>query len=109
MEELLEHPQHAEFQEDYANHIAKLEELERSTAENLAASTTLPEIIDDLNDKTRHSLWVIQSHSPDDLREFSHNLGSELYESRRLNGVIDPIVGFIFDEADEFIRAGGQR
>ena len=108
LEKLLEHPQHAEFQEDYANHIAKLEELERSTAENLAASTTLPEIIDDLNDKTRHSLWVIQSHSPDDLREFSHNLGSELYESRRLNGVIDPIVGFIFDEADEFIRAGGR-
>ncbi len=108
LEELLEQPQYVEFQEDYANHIAKLEELERSTAENLAASTTLPEIIDDLNDKTRHSLWVIQSHSPDDLREFSHNLGSELYESRRLNGVIDPIVGFIFDEADEFIRAGGR-
>lgn len=108
LEELLEHPQHAEFQDDYANHIAKLEELERSTAENLAASTTLPEIIDDLNDNTHKSLWIIQSHSPDDLREFSHNLGSELYESRRLNGVIDPIVGFIFDEADEFIRAGGR-
>ena len=108
LEELLERPQYSEFQEDYAHHISKLEELERSTAENLAASTTLPEIVDDLNDKTRHSLWVIQSHSPDDLREFSHNLGSELYESRRLNGVIDPIVGFIFDEADEFIRAGGR-
>ena len=104
---LLEQQEYAEFQEDYTNHISKLEELERSTAENLTASTTLPEIIDDLNDKSRHSLWIIQSHRPDDLREFSHNLGNELYESRRLNGVIDPTVGFIFDEADEFIRQRG--
>ena len=66
LQELLEQPEHAEFLEDYANHISKLEELERSTAELLAASITLPEIIDDLNDKTRHSLWIIQSHSPND-------------------------------------------
>ena len=110
LEKLLEQQQYEEFREegDFANHISKLEELERSTAEHLAASTTLPEIIADLNDKTRHSLWIIQSHSPDDLREFSHNLGSELYESRRLSGVIDPSVSFIFDEADEFIRSGGR-
>lgn len=105
---LLEQQEYAEFKEDYASHISKLEELERSTAENLAAGITLPEIIDDLNDKARHSLWIIQAHRPEDLREFSHNLGNELYESRRLNGVIDPTVGFIFDEADEFIRAGGK-
>ena len=108
LQELLEQPEHAEFLEDYANHISKLEELERSTAELLAASITLPEIIDDLNDKTRHSLWIIQSHSPNDLRDFSYNLGNELYERRRLNGIIDPIVSFVFDEADEFIRAGGK-
>ena len=96
------------FLEDYANHISKLKELERSTAELLAASITLPEIIDDLNDKTRHSLWIIQSHSPNDLRDFSYNLGNELYERRRLNGIIDPIVSFVFDEADEFIRTGGK-
>lgn len=110
LDKLLEQQQYEEFREDgdFANHVSKLEELERSTAQNLAASTTLPEIIDDLNDKTRHSLWIIQSHSPDDLREFSHSLGSELYESRRLSGIIDPLVSFIFDEADEFIRAGGR-
>ena len=107
LQELLEQEEHAEFEEDYANHISELEELERSTAEHLAASTTLPEIIDDLNDKARHSLWIIQSHNPNELREFSHNLGNELYESRRLTGVIDPLVSFIFDEADEFIRSGG--
>ncbi len=109
--EQLNQPENSQFQDstdrpgDYAHHISKLEELERSTAEVFAASTTLPEIIDDLNDATRHSLWIIQSHSPDDLREFSHNLGSELYESRRLTGAIDPLVSFIFDEADEFIRS----
>ena len=108
LQELLEQQEHAEFLEDYANHISKLEELERSTAELLAASITLPEIIDDLNDKTRHSLWIIQSHNPNDLRDFSYNLGNELYERRRLNGIIDPIVSFVFDEADEFIRAGGK-
>ena len=110
LDKLLEQQQYEEFREDgdFANHVSKLEELERSTAQNLAASTTLPEIIEDLNDKTRHSLWIIQSHSPDDLREFSHSLGSELYESRRLSGIIDPLVSFIFDEADEFIRAGGR-
>lgn len=110
LEKLLEQQQYEEFREDgdFANHVSKLEELERSTAQNLAASTTLPEIIDDLNDKTRHSLWIIQSHSPDELRRFSHDLGSELYESRRLNGTIDPLVSFIFDEADEFIRTGGK-
>ncbi len=107
LQKLLGQPKHAEFQEDYANHLSKLEELERSTAEHLAASMTLPEIIDDLNDSTRHSLWIVQSHNPSELRDFSHNLGNELYESRRLNGVIDPVVGFIFDEADEFIRARG--
>ena len=109
LEELLKQSQYAEFRSDgdFDNHIAKLGELERSTAEHLAASTTLPEIRDDLNDGTRHSLWIVQSHNPHALREFSHDLGHELYERRRLNGVIDPVVGFIFDEADEFIRSGG--
>ncbi len=109
LDELLGQKQYAEFHNDgdFSNHISKLEELERSTAKHLAASTTLPKIIDDLNDKTRHSLWIVQSHNPNELREFSHNLGNELYESRRLNGVIDPTVGFIFDEADEFIRQRG--
>lgn len=96
-----------EFLGDYEHHIAKLEELEQSTAENFASSTTLPEIIRDLNNKDRHSLWIIQAHSPDELRKFSHDLGSELYESRRLNGIIDPLVSFIFDEADEFIPQRG--
>lgn len=102
---LLEDPEHNEFREDYSHHVSKLEELEQSTTENLAASTTLPEIISDLNDSTRHSLWIIQSHNPDELRDFSHKLGTELYESRRINAIIDPLISFIFDEADEFVRS----
>lgn len=100
--------ENTEFLGDYENHIAELEKLEHSTAENFAAGTTLPEIIRDLNNENRHSLWIIQSHSPDELRRFSHDLGNELYESRRLSGIIDPLVSFVFDEADEFIRAGGR-
>ena len=64
LQELLGQNQYDEFANDYTNHITKLAELERSTAEALDASTTLPEIINDLNDKTRHSLWIIQSHNP---------------------------------------------
>ena len=107
--ELLDQSQNDQFKRDgdFDAHIAKLNELEQSTAQSLAASITLPEIIDDLNDGNRHSLWIVQSHNPNDLRRFSHSLGSELYEKRRLAGVIEPLVSFIFDEADEFIRTGG--
>src|SRR5205823_2311956 len=34
-------------------------------------------------------------------------LGEAVYESRRQTGLIDPLVSFIFDEADEFIRREG--
>lgn len=107
--ELLDQSQYSQFRKegDFDAHIAKLKELEQSTAQSFAASITRPEIIDDLNDRNRHSLWIIQSHDPHELRRFSRSLGSELYEKRRLTGVIEPLVSFIFDEADEFIRTGG--
>ena len=109
LQELLQQDPHEEFANDYTNHVAKLAELEQSTAEVLAASTTLPEIIDDLNDSTHHSLWIIQAHNPDELRNFSQQLGDGLYESRRVNAIIDPLISFIFDEADEFIRTRSDR
>ena len=105
LQEELQQSGNTQFEPDFAHHVDKLEELERSTAENLAASITLPDIISDLNDTNRHSLWIVQSHNPNDLREFAHNLGNDLYESRRLNGTIEPLASFIFDEADEFIRS----
>jgi len=107
----LNQPAGAEFKRDgdFANHLAKLEELERSTAESFAAGITLDEIVDDLNSPSHPSLWILQAHNPNDLRNFSKRLGEAIYERRRLEGLIDPLVSFIFDEADEFIRkdAGG--
>lgn len=92
------------FAEDYAPIVARLGELERATAESYAAGTTLSELVEDLNDPGHPSLWVIQAHNPHHLRAFSKQLGDTIYEDRRQNGLIDPLVSFIFDEADEFIR-----
>lgn len=92
------------FAEDYQTILARLQDLETATAEKLAAGVTLKQIIEDLNDNSHPSLWVIQSHDPNELRSFSKKLGEDLYEHRRQGGIIDPLVSFIFDEADEFIR-----
>jgi uncharacterized protein len=97
----------SEFTEDFAPVLAKLEDLEKTTAVTLIASTTLDEIVADLNTPGRSSLWIIQAHNPHELRTFSKQLGEAVYESRRQSGQIDPLVAFIFDEADEFIRRDG--
>jgi DNA helicase HerA-like ATPase len=103
----LDQPAGAEFKRDgdLNNHLAKLAELERDLQESFAAGVTLQEIVDDLNDRSHASLWAIQAHNPNDLRLFSKRLGDALYESRRLQGLIDPLVSFVFDEADEFVRS----
>jgi hypothetical protein len=93
------------FAEDFAPIINKLEELEHTSGEVLAAGVTLEDLVTDLNDHTRKSLWVIQSHNPNELRAFSKRLGDAIYEKRRQDGLIDPLVSFIFDEADEFVRS----
>lgn len=61
------------------------------------------DIIRELNDETRNSLLVVNSFDPDEMREFTYNLGTRLYENRRRMGRIAPLVTFVFDEADEFI------
>lgn len=102
----LEQPAGTEFKRDgdFNNHFAKLDELEQATAESFAAGVTLDEIMQDLNNPAYPSLWIIQAHNPNELRSFSRKLGETVYESRRQAGIIDPLVSFIFDEADEFIR-----
>lgn len=92
-----------EFKDDFDNHIVKLHQIERAMGEELSSGVTLDEIIDDLNNTQTSSLWIVQAHNPNELREFSKRLGDALYEKRRQNGTIDPLVSFIFDEADEFI------
>jgi len=95
------------FAEDYGPIIDRLLELERATSETLAAGTTLDDMVADLNDPGHKSLWVIQSHNPHALRAFASQLGETVYEKRRMTGRIDPLVSFVFDEADEFIRREG--
>jgi hypothetical protein len=92
------------FAVDYQPILEKLTELESAAAESYAAGVTLDEIVEDLSDRTHASLWVVQAHNPNELRAFSKRLGEAIYEHRRLKGIIDPLVSFMFDEADEFIR-----
>lgn len=101
----LDQPTGEEFKGDgdFTNHIAKLQELEKTTQDFFAAGTTLDEIVEDLNNSEHSSLWIIQAHNPNELRDFSKRLGEKVYEERRQNGLVDPLVSFIFDEADEFI------
>lgn len=80
---------------------------QRTYPEN--AGLTLEEIINELNDSEHSSLYIIQSHNPDYLREFAYRLGVELFESRRRGGIISPLVSFVFDEADEFIPQQPER
>lgn len=66
-------------------------------------SMTHEAIIEELNNQNRSALFIIQSHDPDDLRDFAFALGRSLYDRRRSIGIITPPVSFVFDEADEFI------
>jgi DNA helicase HerA-like ATPase len=95
------------FAEDDAPILVRLQELEAATGESYTTGVTLGEIVKDLNDSHKSSLWIIQAHNPHELRSFSRRLGEAVYESRRQAGLIDPLVSFIFDEADEFVRRDG--
>lgn len=67
------------------------------------AMMTEEAIMGHLNSPSESCLFIVQSHDPDDLRNFAFELGRTLYERRRRRGVIIPLVSFVFDEADEFI------
>ncbi|MFH7245669.1 MAG: hypothetical protein ACHWZW_22790 [Spirulina sp.] len=68
-----------------------------------SVTVSIPQIVEWLNDDSQSSLIIVQSHNPDDLRDFAAKLAHVAYESRRRTGQITPLVSFIFDEADEFI------
>jgi len=67
------------------------------------AKIDIREIINDLNDKSKSSLYIVLSHEPHKVRHFANDLGQYLFWNRRLKGIISPLVLFIFDEADQFI------
>lgn len=83
--------------------LKQLKLIERQTAKPLRCAITLAQLESLLNNPEKSGLFIVTTHSPDDLREFSHTLGEAMYESRRKTGRIEPLVSFIFDEADEFI------
>ncbi|PFH17081.1 hypothetical protein [Caldicellulosiruptor bescii] len=60
-------------------------------------------LIDILNRPDEKALVIFQSHDPDELRNIAYQIGMAIFEDRRRSGKIDPVVSFIFDEADEFI------
>lgn len=68
-----------------------------------ACLTTIPQVVTGLNSEDSSSLVVVQSGDPDMLRSFACNLGMAIYQERRRSGQINPLVSFVFDEADEFI------
>jgi hypothetical protein len=62
-----------------------------------------------LNRPEGSSLVIVQSHDPDDLRDFAWELGRYLFDQRRRSGNIEPLVSMVFDEADEFIPGQYER
>lgn len=74
-----------------------------------SAVMCLNDLLRELDNPDTSCLVIVQSHDPDDLREFAYELGLELYHWRRRLGRIDPLVSFVFDEADEFIPLHADR
>lgn len=85
--------------------IFLLEEIAENKIEeiDIHSKISLTQIVHDLNDEQKNSLYIAISNDPHALRNFASKLGYYIYENRRANGKISPINSFIFDEADEFI------
>lgn len=71
--------------------------------ENIEWGVNLQELRRELNDNNSDVLYIVISHSNNEVREFTRTLCSYMYGSRRRSGTNSPGVSFIFDEADEFI------
>lgn len=93
----------SEFAEDMEGVITLLTEAIPKLKSPLQCTISFSELIGLLNNKDRSSLVIFNSHDPNQLRVFAKQLGDQVYESRRQSGEIEPLVSFIFDEADEFI------
>jgi hypothetical protein len=92
-----------EFGEDLQGVIKQLEEAIPKLENPLRCSISLEELAQLLNSKDRPGLFVFNSHDPNNLRTFARTIGEYMYDSRRKSGEIEPLVSFVFDEADEFI------
>lgn len=89
---------------EFKHHLEKkLQEVENSKPLPPDSTMGIFNLISDLNNPLASSLYIIQSHDPDELRLFASKLGNLLFDSRRKKGLTSPLASFIFDEADEFI------
>jgi hypothetical protein len=93
----------SEFAEDMGGVITLLEQSLPKLKQQLNCALSFPELIGILNNKEKPALLIVNSHDPNGLRSFAKQLGERMYEARRQSGEIEPLVSFIFDEADEFI------
>jgi len=60
-------------------------------------------LISELNNTGQSQILIISGHKVLELKQFSSELGNELYESRRKQAVLEPFTLFFLDEADLFI------
>ena len=67
------------------------------------AKISIHDIINDLNDESKSSIYLVISHDPNKVRRFAYDLGRYSFGHRRVRGTISPLMLFIFDEADQFI------
>jgi hypothetical protein len=103
LENLKAHKDFQSYESDFDTLVSILNEVIASGKNEIRCGISTEQIIEELNDKSYSSFYIINSHNPDILREFAYRLGNQCYDSRRITGEITPLCLFIFDEADEFI------
>lgn len=105
LEEIANLDENKSIKERLERLIYLLEEIAENKIEeiNINSRISLTQLVHDLNNEDKNSLYIAISHDPHALRNFAKKIGYYIYENRRANGKITPINSFIFDEADEFI------
>lgn len=102
LEEILSSDEYAEYTRDFQLVLDYLEEVSEELQRPLQCAISRDDILDILNCDGQ-ALIIVISNNPNLLRTFSYRIGDAAYENRRQTGHIEPLVSFIFDEADEFI------
>jgi len=102
LKEILSSDEYTDYEGDFQFVLDYLEEVSEVSQETPPCAISRDEILNILN-RDEQALIIVISNNPNELRRFSHRIGEAAYENRRLTGHIEPLVSFIFDEADEFI------
>lgn len=86
-------------------YMKRLEEKLADVPKEAVIPTT--DLIALLNDENSYQTVIITARRDSELKNFVEVLGNNLYESRRIEGKLDPFTLFLFDEADLFIPSDG--